>query len=143
MRDFPELHVEGGEVSFEKIPTRVIVRSNLSKAKHKYFSFLGEEGCEYLKDYLEKRLASGETLKPNSPLITVTSGYEETGLGKESKRTSRHITTKTVSKEIRDAMRPKYSWRPYVLRAYFDTQLMIAENHGARARSSRTDAIRF
>jgi len=137
MRDFPELHVEGDEVSFQKIPTRVIVRSNLSKAKHKYFSFLSEEGCEYLKDYLEKRLASGETLKPYSPLITVTSGYEETGRGKESKRTSRHITTKTVSKEIRDAMRPKYSWRPYVLRAYFDTQLMIAENQGKLSHAYR------
>jgi len=137
MRDFPELHVEGGEVSFEKIPTKVIVRSNLSKAKHKYFSFLGEEGCEYLKGYLDKRLASGETLKPNSPIITVTSGYEETGLDRESKRTSRHITTKTVSKEIRDAMRPKYSWLPYVLRAYFDTQLMIAENHGKLSHAYR------
>jgi hypothetical protein len=137
MRDFPELHVEGGEVSFEKIPTRVIIRSNLSKAKHKYFSFLGEEGCEHLKGYLDKRLASGETLKPNSPIITVTSGYEETGLDRESKRTSRHITTKTVSKEIRDAMRPKYSWRPYVLRAYFDTQLMIAENHGRLSHAYR------
>jgi len=27
-------------------------------------------------------------------------------------------------------MRPRFKWRPYVLRAYFDTQLLIAENHG-------------
>jgi len=137
LRDFPELQVEGGEVSFEKIPTMVIVRSSLSKAKHKYFSFLGEEGCEHLKVYLDKRLASGEILEPNSPIITVTSGYEETGRGSASTRVSRHITTKTVSKEIRESMRPKYSWRPYVLRAYFATQLMIAENHGKLSHAYR------
>lgn len=137
VRDFPELQVEGGEVSFEKIPTMVIVRASLSKAKHKYFSFLGEEGCEHLKAYLDKRLASGEKLEPNSTIITVTSGYEETGRDSESTRVSRHITTKTVSKEIRESMRPKYSWRPYIFRAYFATQLMIAENHGKLSHAYR------
>lgn len=38
-----------------------------------------------------------------------------------------HITTKTITKEMRDAMRPKYNWRPYMLRPYFDTQLLVAE----------------
>lgn len=38
---------------FNKIPTMVIVRSELSKAGHQYFTFLSEEGYEYLKDYLE------------------------------------------------------------------------------------------
>jgi len=27
-------------------------------------------------------------------------------------------------------MRPRFKWRPYVLRAYFDTQLMVTETHG-------------
>ena len=47
------------------------------------------------------------------------------------------VTTKTLSKEIRDAMRPKYAWRPYVLKAYFDTQLLIAENNGKIAHAYR------
>ena len=34
-------------------------------------------------------------------------------------------------------MRPKYSWRPYVLRAYFDTQLLVAENNGKIAHAYR------
>jgi hypothetical protein len=34
-------------------------------------------------------------------------------------------------------MRPKYLWRPYVLRAYFDTQLLIAENNGKMAHAYR------
>jgi hypothetical protein len=40
------------------------------------------------------------------------------------------VTTKTITWENRRAMRPRFKWRPYVLRAYFDTQLMVAENHG-------------
>ncbi|MCW4008140.1 MAG: hypothetical protein NWF09_05580 [Candidatus Bathyarchaeota archaeon] len=40
------------------------------KAGHQYFTFLGEEGCEYLKDYLESRLKEGEKLMPDSPVLT-------------------------------------------------------------------------
>jgi hypothetical protein len=69
LKDLPELKIEGKEVVFEKIPTMVIVRSTLSKAKHKYFTFLGSEGCTYLKEYLEQRVRSGKELKPESPLI--------------------------------------------------------------------------
>ncbi len=82
-----------------------------------------------MRAYLEKRLAMDEKLTPSSAVIAVKYGYEETGLTGEN-RTSRHITTKTITKEIRGAMRPKFKWRPYVLRCYFDTQLLVAENHG-------------
>ncbi len=34
----------------------VIVRRELSKAGHQYFTFLSEEGCGYLGDYLEMRM---------------------------------------------------------------------------------------
>ena len=34
-------------------------------------------------------------------------------------------------------MRPKFTWRPYVLRAYFDTRLLIAENNGKIAHAYR------
>jgi len=40
----------------------VVVRRELSKAKHQYFSSLSEEGCEYLKDYLEERFRGGGKL---------------------------------------------------------------------------------
>lgn len=33
-------------MDFKLIPTLVIVRRELSKAGHQYFTFLGEEGCE-------------------------------------------------------------------------------------------------
>ena len=34
-------------------------------------------------------------------------------------------------------MRPRFKWRPYVLRAFFDTQLLIAESRGKVAHDFR------
>jgi len=136
IRDLPELELDGKDANFITIPAMVVVRPELSKAKHRYFTFLGPEGCEYLKAYFEKRLASGEELDQGSAVISCKEGYEETGY-RASLRDNQHITVKTLTKEIRDAMRPKYRWRPYVLRAYFDTQLLVAENNGKIAHAYR------
>lgn len=128
VRDLPEMEIGGSEVTFKAIPTKMLVRPNLSKTRKKYSTFLIDEGCQNIKAYLEKRMALGEDIGLNSPIISVKQGYEEAGF--RGKSETRHVTTKTVTKEIRDAMRPKFRWRPYVLRAYFDTQLLLAENHG-------------
>lgn len=137
IRDFPEIEIAVGSVKFTKIPTRVIVRPTLSKAKHKYMTFLTSEGCDYLKAYLERRLALGEELKRDSAIISIKPGHEKTGFRKHVENLSRHIVTKTITKEIRDAMRPRFTWRPYVLRSYFDTQLLVAENNGKISHSYR------
>jgi hypothetical protein len=137
IRDLPELEISDAEVSFTSAPTMIIVRPELSKAKHKYHTFLGSEGCEYLRAYLEKRLADGEKLSNGSAVIAYKSGYGETGYRGESNRANMYITTKTITKEIRDAMRPRYDWRPYVLRSYFDTQLLVAENNGKMTHAYR------
>jgi hypothetical protein len=129
IKDLPELKIERGEVIFEKTPTIVVVKASLSKADQRYFTFLTREGCEYLKSYLKRRIAEGEELRSESAVIAVKKGYEETGY-RSIIRGFNHVTTKTITKEIRDAMRPLFKWRPYVLRSYFDTQLMVAENHG-------------
>jgi hypothetical protein len=120
--DLLELKIEGG-VRFENIPTRIVVRANLSKAGHKYFTFLSSEGCTYLKEYLEERLRSGEKLGPSSPLI----GHE-----RPRTTTRRFMTTRKISHMIRKCMRRAgVRKRPYVLRAYAETQLIIAESKWA------------
>ncbi|MEM2991491.1 MAG: site-specific integrase, partial [Halobacteria archaeon] len=102
------------------------VRKELSKAGHQYFTFLGEEGCEYLKDYLESRLKEGEKLTPDSPALTPKVAPKP------------FIRTVNIGDMIREAIRGAgFSWRPYVLRAYFDTQLMIAESKGLVLRDYR------
>ena len=136
VKDLPEMSIEDERVTFTRVPTMVVVRPCLSKARHRYFTFLTSEGCEYLQAYLEKRLAMGQELTPESPIIAVTPGFERMGKSPRN-RGSRFITSKNVSREIREAIRPRFKWRPYVLRAYFDTQLLVAENHGKLSHAYR------
>ena len=127
IRDLPEMALHGKKVEFAHVPARVIVRKNLSKAGHQYFTFLSEEGCEYLKGWLEERIEQGEKLTLDSPIIT------------SKFKTMRTIISQTnVRDAIRGAIRKAgFSWRPYVLRAYFDTQLMLAESKGLVIRDYR------
>jgi hypothetical protein len=121
-RDLPELKIEGKRVVFEKIPTMVVVRQTLSKARHKYFTFLGNEGCTYLKEYLEERIRSGERLKPESPLMA---HERKEAAGKK------FVMTRKITHFIRRCMRKAGVYkRPYVFRAYFDTNVIIAESRG-------------
>ena len=122
LKDLPEVRIENNEVKFEKIPTMIVVRPTLSKAKHKYFTFLSSEGCTYLKEYLDERLRSGERLAPETPLI----GHE-----RPRKATRPFLLTRKVTHLIRMCMRKAgIRKRPYVLRAYAETQLIIAESKG-------------
>ena len=126
IRDLPELRVEGESVEFEQIPPIVIVRKELSKAGHQYFTFLSGEGCGYLKDYLEMRMRSGEKLGKDSPIVT------------PKQRMKPFIRSTNVGDVIRDGIRKAgYPWRPYVLRSYFDTEMMLAESKGLVLRDYR------
>jgi hypothetical protein len=126
--DLPEMTVDNGSVSFKATPTMIVVRPSLSKSRHKYFSFLSAEGCAILKAYLDDRLKHDEEFTPSTPVIAVEFGYERHGKNREKK--TRFVNTRNVSRVIREAMRPRFEWRPYVLRAYFDTQLLLSESHG-------------
>jgi len=120
MRDLPEIQIdrETMAVTFAVVPTMVIVRRGLSKAGHRYFALLNEEGCRYLSEELERRLRLGHTLAPNSPVISHFDAKKE-----------HHITTKAVSARIREAFRAAgFNWRPYILRVYFDNRMLIAES---------------
>jgi len=124
--DLPELKIEGSSVTFSNVPALVIVRNELSKARHQYFTFLSEEGCEYLKDYLEERMREGEDLTSASPIIT------------PKQRKKPFIRTINIGDIMRGAIRQAgFRWRPYVLRSYFDTQLMLAESKGMVLRDYR------
>lgn len=119
IRDLPEMTIKEGVVEFTKIPTMVVVRAELSKSQNQYFTFLGEEGTSYLKDYLEERILNGDELLLESPIITPKQGMKP------------FIRTVNVGDIVRSAIRKSsFRWRPYMLRAYFDTQLLLAENNG-------------
>ena len=119
VKDLPEMHIKDGKVEFGVIPTMVVVRPELSKGRNRYFTFLSEEGCEYLKDYLEDRIRQGEKLEPETDIIHP----------KVSEK--RFVCTINIGDGIRTAIRAAgFRWRPYVLRAYFDIQLLLAESKG-------------
>jgi integrase len=128
--DLGGLTLKGKTVGFEQVPALLEVRKELSKADHRYFSFLGVEGCDYVRQYLEERLRSGEKLTLESDLI------HPKGTG--GSRDKSFVTTTNVGDGIRNSIRGAgYKWRPYVLRAYFDTQLLLAESKGKLAHDYR------
>jgi hypothetical protein len=126
MRDLPDLSVKNQNVELLRVPAMVIVRRELSKAGHQYFTFLTEEACGYLKDYLDMRTREGEALSPDSAIVT------------PKQRIKPFIRTSNIGDAIRDSIRKAgFPWRPYVLRSYFDTQLMLAESKGYVLRDYR------
>ncbi len=122
--DFPELVIENDEAYFEEELAMVIVRSGLSKARHRYFTFLCREGMDYVLDWVNYRLRKGEKVNRDSPLFPSRKGGFK--------------LRNAVSNSIRDVIRVcGFSWRPYVLRHYFDTQLLLAEAQGIIPRDYR------
>lgn len=134
MQDLPDIVIQQGVARCLQSPARVLVRRNLSKTKNQYFTFLTNSGTKKLIAYLNDRLAKGETLNGDSPVIAPNSGYK---YGRQSNTGKRFLPSSQISKIIRDALRPRFQWRPYVFRAYFDTQLLIAESRGKIARDFR------
>lgn len=129
IKDISDLKIEGDQVKFERIPARIIVRRELSKSDKPYFTFIGQEGCMYLQNYLIERIRSGETITPDSAVITAAKlGY----------RVKQHITAVNVGDLMRNAIRNAgFTWRPYVLRAYFDTRLLMAQDERLITRDYR------
>ena len=148
--DLPEMKVErvtdakgevvDGKVTFETVPALVVVRKPLSKMGHQYFGFLPEEGCRYLKNYLEWRMRpkyvlgpiDGNRKKPKAVRVPGEGlGLEAPLIGALKIKGPTHVTTDKVRKEMKDAIvRAGFSWRPYVLRRYFEVGMMSAEHDG-------------
>jgi len=128
LRDLPELSIWRKDVRFKKIPTKILVRPELSKNDRQYLTFLCDEGCEYLKEYLEWRISRGEKLTPDSPLITPL----------QSPLAGKHIRTTNIGDMMKKPIRiANLDFRPYNLRRYFLTRLMVAEADGLIIRDYR------
>jgi integrase len=128
LADMPELKIQSGKASANVEPMIIKVRSQLSKNKRPYLTFLIREGIDYLTAYLNERLAQGETLVPTSPVIGVSTTTATRGT---TKRKGEAIGRKAISAIMRRAMRSSDTsvskFRPYVLRSYFDWALQNAK----------------
>jgi hypothetical protein len=134
VKDLSDLVIKDGLAVFENKPSMVRVRKSLSKARHDYFTFLTDLGAKAILAYLNDRIVSGETILQESSIISPSSKYL-TYRGANSGK--RFVETSRILTEVRECMRPRFRWRPYVLRAYFDTQLLIAESRGKMAHDFR------
>ena len=128
--DIPDMRIGREEIKFDKVPIRVIVRKELSKARIEYFSFLGPEGCSYLEAYFKERISQGEDIGPDTPIITPS---------KLALRNGHFIRTPKIGTLIKETItKAGFDSRPYVLRAYFDTRLMMAQDERLIIRDYRT-----
>ena len=124
LRDIPDLQIGESEISFTKIPSRINVRPELSKTRQSYFTFLGNEGSEYLKEYLNLRIKDGERLTADSPVILP---VEKQLLDKKN----RFLMTVLLLRRIKTTIvKAGFNWRPYIFLIYFGTNLDSAEAKG-------------
>ena len=129
-----EIKANGADIAFTSIPARIMVRPNLSKTGNQYFTYLPDVGCRFLQGYVRERIANGERIDKDSPVITILKGYQidrtKKGTRQQQQRETFFLATNTISNNIRAAFGIIIKERPYVLRAYFDTQLLLAESKG-------------
>jgi integrase len=141
LRDIPELQL-GIPPKFSIQPFMIRVPAALSKTRVAYTTFGSSQLASSLLSYLAQRRERGEKLTMASPVV----GPAETrGIARQSQAAARFgegfLTPKAIVEEIRGALRetvPKgVTWRPYVLRAYCSTRLMLAEGSGKISRDLR------
>ena len=115
IKDLPEMSIdENNKVVFEKIPTRVKVRKELSKNGKAYQTFLIETGCMIIKNSLELRMTKGEKLDNDSLLVPTE--CKNTTVRQRAKAIARRLTT--VFEKV------EYGSRPYSLKNFFATALL-------------------
>jgi len=121
-------------------PLKVEIPAELSKAGNPYFTFITEEAHAELLTYLRERVARGEKLTPNSALFA-----PEPKAPNSQKRMADDGTVflgeKAISGQLKRMLRkvaPKgVRWRPYVLRSFASSQMMMAENAQLMSRDTR------
>jgi len=124
----PDLDLE--TLEFEQVPAEVYVRSSLSKIGLPYRTFIPEPTCNAISDCLTLRQEKHNVeLTSDSPLVAVEEGWVDRGF--RSDTGNRHVRSKTVSQDIRNAIGGLGEWRPYDFRHFFMTWLKMAVARGA------------
>lgn len=144
LADLPELKLN--DLSFPESPFVIRVPATLSKTRVAYVTFGSAQLESALLAYLGERRRGGEKLGPTSPVVAVgkTRGVAHL-LRQGAKFDKGFLTTAGVVGELRDALQsclPEgVSWRPYVLRSYCSTRLLMAEGAGKITRDLRESIL--
>jgi len=62
VKGFPEMGLGIRKCAKLRWPTIVVVNSRISKVRHRYFTLLIQQGCNYFKMHPEDNIARGEKL---------------------------------------------------------------------------------
>lgn len=139
--DLPELDL-GASLRFTETPFVVRIPAALSKTRRQYATFGTDQLATALLAYLKARRESGEKLNGFSPVVIPGTLRGAAARSRGEARFGRgFIAMKNVVKEIQDVLHastPKgVRWRPYVLRSYCSTRLLLAEGQGRISRDLR------
>lgn len=124
LRDLKELTL-APTPKFERVPFHVIVPGRLSKTSAEYHTFGGPELADAIVAYLSGRIARGESVSGESPLITV----DPMGAGTKLRAQSGtgFITTAMMMRALRAGLKAVLpADRTYVFRSYASTQMLAA-----------------
>ena len=128
-------------LTFKSVPFVIRVPADLSKTRVAYTTFGTEQLGRVLIAYLTERRADGEELTGKSPVIAHSPDVRGVAVRSVATTGSRFMTTGAIMRDVRDAIekcRPDgVTWRPYVLRAYCSTRLLLAEGDGRISRDLR------
>lgn len=118
--NFVDAQITERGIEFTKQPVQLVIRKSLSKTRHQYFTFVPDQTLTYIKEYVEGRIKGMEQINSDSNLLE---------LDIRGVKRNKFLRTTLVTRDIKEAiLKAGYSWRPYVLRAYFDTNMIIAES---------------
>jgi len=90
--DFVEAEIHEDGIKFAKVPTMLVVRKSLSKARHQYFTFVPQQTITYIEEYLEERVKQGERLGKDSPLLV----FDTRGIKK-----NKFLRTTLVTRDVK------------------------------------------
>ena len=139
--DLPELELSR-RIRFMETPFVVRVPAGLSKTRRQYLTFGTEQLATALTAYLVARGEAGEKLNGFSPVVVPGTLRGVAVRSRQEARFGRgFLAMKNVVKEVQDALHSTapegVRWRPYVLRSYCSTRLLLAEGQGRISRDLR------
>ena|GEM_PF-667226 len=142
LSDLPDLRWERGRPKFAEVPFLIRVPANLSKTRVAYMTFGTSQLATALLSYLEERSRSGQKVRPDAPVVAASPMRGIALLSRQQAEFSKgFLSTKVVVEEIRAALKASVPdgvrWRPYVLRSYCSTRLLLAEGQGRISRDLR------
>jgi hypothetical protein len=138
--DIPDLKL-GKVPEFSELPFAIRVPARLSKTRKLYTTFGTTELSETFLAYLRERVERGEKLGADSPVIAA----DPLGMARGYAKDTGFLTTKGIVKELRETLAGRAPegkrLRPYVLRCYASTRLLLAEASGKIPRDLRESIL--